>query len=179
MKKIIITVILLFMAVAAWMYFNSDKSADTHASSPVPVPPQTAPASVQNDLPYMTLEKADGSRLITRDLTDKAILYFFLPDCDHCQREATQIQENIAAFKDYSLYFISTAPFPEQQQFAQDYKLAGHPNIYFAKTTIQSIFKNFGPIPTPSLFIYAKGGRMIKSFKGETPIGNILASLKQ
>lgn len=180
MKKIIAVIILLFLAGAAWMYFNDNEATDSDSQISLPVQEEkpSLPATLQNDLPHMTLDKADGSRIEARNLQEKAVLIFFLPDCDHCQREAVQIRDNITSFKDYTLYFISSVPGAQLNQFANEYKLAGYTNVYFATTSMESIFKNYGPIPTPSLYIYEKGGRMVKSFKGETPIDNILASIK-
>ena len=130
--------------------------------------------TVQNDLPQMVVTKPDGSQLNVWELTGKTVLILFQPDCDHCQREAHAIQENISAFNSYTLYFITTTPHQEIETFAREYKLAGLPNVHFCQTTSQSILDNFGPIDAPSLYIFSSDKKLIKAFNGETQINEIL-----
>ena len=128
----------------------------------------------QNDLPQMVVTKPDGSQLNTKELTGKIVLILFQTDCDHCQREAAAIQENISAFKPYSVYFITTSSHQQIETFAKEYKLADYPNVHFCQTTSQSVLDNFGHIDAPSLYIFASDRTLVKSFNGETPINEIL-----
>ena|SRR6187402_1646950 len=127
-----------------------------------------------NDLPQMVATKPDGSQLNMKELTGKTVLILFQTDCDHCQREANAIQENISAFKPYSVYFITTSSQQQIETFAKEYRLSDYPNVHFCQTTSQSILDNFGPIDAPSLYIFSSDRKLIKSFNGETPIGEIL-----
>lgn len=137
----------------------------------------TPPAPVKNDLPALPIQQADGKQLMVNTLSGKAILVLFQPDCDHCQREAVQIRENVEKFKGYTLYFISNAPMEQLVKFSKDYVLDQKENIVFAHTELQYLLNSFGPIPAPSLYIYGDGGQLIKSFNGETPIETILKSI--
>ena len=128
----------------------------------------------QNDLPQMVVTKPDGSQLNMNEMTGKIVLILFQTDCDHCQREAAAIQENISAFKPYSVYFITTSSQQQIDTFAKKYRLADYPNVHFCLTTSESILDNFGPIDTPSLYIFSSDRKLVKSFNGETPIGEIL-----
>jgi hypothetical protein len=128
----------------------------------------------QNDLPQMVVTKPDGSQLNVNEITGKIVIILFQTDCDHCQREAVAIQENISAFKPYSLYFITTSSRQQIDTFAKEYRLADYPNVHFCLTTSQSILDNFGPIDAPSLYIFSSDRKLVKSFNGETPIGEIL-----
>lgn len=130
--------------------------------------------AVQNDLPQMVVTKPDGSQLNMKELSGKTVLILFLTDCDHCQREATAIQENISAFKPYSVYFITTSSQQQIETFAKEYRLSDYPNVHFCQTTSQSILDNFGPIDSPSLYIFSSDRKLIKSFNGETHINEIL-----
>jgi peroxiredoxin len=130
--------------------------------------------AVQNDLPQMVVTKSDGSQLSMKELTGKIVLILFQTDCDHCQREAAAIQENISAFKPYSVYFITTSSQQQIETFAKEYKLADYPNVHFCQTTNQSVLDNFGHIDAPSLYIFSSDRKLVKSFNGETPINEIL-----
>jgi thiol-disulfide isomerase/thioredoxin len=129
-----------------------------------------------NDLPVMTVAKTDGSRISLNTLQGNTVLVLFNPECDHCQREAKEIREHIASFKNYSVYFISADPLPALEKFGNEYDLLTQPNIYFATTTVESILNTFGPIPTPSVYIYLDQ-QLAKKFNGEVEIEKILQAI--
>lgn len=177
------------IAIMALVFFadavliNPDKKVAepaTESTAAAPAAQQaTAPVATAaiTDLPKLPLTTLDGTQLMANELEGGTVLVLFQPDCDHCQREATQIRENIAAFDAYKIYFVSDANLPQLSQFAQTYKLADQDNVYFAQTTLNDILNQVGPIEAPSLFVYSPEGRLVKSFIGETPIEEILKVL--
>jgi peroxiredoxin len=130
-----------------------------------------------NDLPTMALTMLDGSQLQAKDLKGSTVIILFQPDCDHCQREAQAIHENIKAFENYSVYFVSGATPPELDTFARQYGFSDIHNVYFASTQVQSIIDNFGQISAPSLYVYNDMGKLVTKFNGETDITQILESI--
>ncbi|MDB5261303.1 MAG: hypothetical protein JWQ14_584 [Adhaeribacter sp.] len=156
---------------------NNNKS--TLPAQEAPVVENNVPTAVEasTDLPALPLIKLDGTPLMANNLSGKTVLFFFQPDCDHCQRETVQIRENLAAFRDYKVYFITNAGLPELRKFSQDYKIAFEPNFTFAQATIENILNTVGPMDSPSLFIYSNEGQLVKAFNGETPIEQILPGL--
>lgn len=136
----------------------------------------TAPAVAVNELPTMHITLVDSTRLSARDLSGKNIIVMFQPDCDHCQREAKQIQENIEAFKAYQVYFVSSAGTEELKTFATEYKLNSHAHIHFGSTTVEEIVASLGHIDAPSLYIY-DNGKLKQKFNGETDIAKITKHL--
>jgi peroxiredoxin len=123
-----------------------------------------------NDLPALQVTGIDGKNFSAKNLKGKTVIVMYQPDCDHCQREATQIQQNIASFKSYQIYFITTATAAEIKKFAADYKLSTHANVHFGTTTLGNILSTYGPVETPSMYIYNATGGLIKKFNGETDI---------
>jgi len=136
-----------------------------------------AAQQIKSDLPNMFVFRTDGEKIETRSLTGKVVLILFQPECDHCQREAVEIEKNIAAFKDYTLYFISADTQPKIRKFGTDYKLDKHSNIFLGQTAVDSILSNFGAIDAPSVYIYNASGKLVEKFNGETDINRILAKL--
>jgi len=130
--------------------------------------------SEENDLPVMSVQMSDGTFQPINKLQGKTILVLFQPGCDHCQREATSMSEHLDRFKDYQVYFISSATSSDNAQFATDYGLAGASNFQFGTTTADHIVQHFGSIPTPSVYIYSEQGKLVNEFIGETPIDQIL-----
>jgi peroxiredoxin len=177
---------LLMLAVGTCLVACENKAGDQQAgaaaeatapAAPAPPAAPAAPTPARNDLPELPLLRSDGTRTTARSLAGKVILVFYLPDCSHCQREARQISNNLNYFKDYALHFVSTAPLPEQEKFGKEYNLAGQPNVSFAQTTPEELYKHFGLFPTPTVYIYEEGGRLVKIFRDETPVEQIIAAL--
>ena len=135
-------------------------------------------APAPNDLPNMIIAYLDGSQIHAKKLEGKTALMIYFPDCDHCQREAAQIQKHIASFKDHTLYFLTTATKPEAEKFAEDYKLNNIGNVKFGLITINDVLSNFGSIDTPSIYIYGNDHNLVQKFNGETQIDTILKSIK-
>jgi thiol-disulfide isomerase/thioredoxin len=131
----------------------------------------------QNDLPALRLTLADGKRLTGRELSGHTVLVLFQPDCDHCQREAEQIAAFSKSFKNYEVYFISSAPMTEILKFADTYHLNDKPNFHFAETPFDDVVSNLGPIETPSLYIYSGNRKLVQSFNGEVAMEVIVKYL--
>jgi cytochrome oxidase Cu insertion factor (SCO1/SenC/PrrC family) len=130
-----------------------------------------------NDLPEVVLIEPSGKQFSARSLPGNTILIFFGASCDHCQREATQIHNNIQRFEHYTLYFISMDPFPVINQFAKDYGIANQPNIRFMRADGASVSNSLGYLQTPTILIYAPNRKLIKRFDGETKMEEIVKVL--
>jgi hypothetical protein len=150
------------------------------ACSPKEEKKEDGAASVEvstiNDYPDIMLRLADGSETRAKSLQGNNVFVLFQPDCDHCQEEAIQIGQRLEEFKDYSLYFISSAPMEQITRFAETFELDNKENVKFAWTTTEGVLDNYGPIPTPSVYIYSDG-RLKRSFNGQTNIETILSVL--
>ena len=131
----------------------------------------------QNELPSLRLTFADGQKISARDLTGKTVLVLLQPDCDHCQREAQQISEHSKSFDGYKVYFISSAPVTEILEFAGKYGLKGHDNFLFAETPFNDVVESFGPIETPSLYVYSAERKLVEAFNGEVAMEVIVKYL--
>lgn len=143
-------------------------------------PKETEMMEVQapNDLPNMTIAFLDGTQTHAKKLQGKTVLILFFPDCDHCQREAAQIQKNIGRFNGYTIYFLTTAAKQEAQAFAANYKLNNIKNVKFGFITVNDVLTNFGAVDTPSLYIYSTEHKLVQKFNGETQIDLILKYIK-
>ncbi len=137
----------------------------------------TAVAEKKNDYPEMVITLFDGKTINAKQLSGKNILIMFQPDCEHCQHEATEIEKTLSSFKDYEMYFVSSAPVDQIREFAVKYKLAGKPHITFGSTPSENILNNFGPIPAPSIYLYNENARLVRSFNGQTDVNEIIKYL--
>ncbi|SKC75982.1 peroxiredoxin family protein [Ohtaekwangia koreensis] len=160
--------ILLWVCVFAVTACNKPQETKTNEQ------PSTTIAA--NDLPAMTITSLDGNQFSAKNLTGKNIIIMFQPDCDHCQREAKQIGENIKAFKDYQLYFVSSATREELQKFASEYTLDKFSNVHFGSTSVNDVINTYGQIETPSIYIY-DDRKLIQKFNGEVEISEVVKHL--
>jgi peroxiredoxin len=164
MKNYLIAFITLFLIISC----NGKPKEETSPTEAKPV---------VNDLPKMEITFLDGSKVQARDLTGKTLLVLFFPDCDHCQVEAMAMAENIKAFDGYTVYYLTSAPAPDIKKFADEYRLAGKPNFKFGMVTGESVIDNFGPVSTPSMYIFNKDKRLMKKFEGQTDIQIVISAL--
>lgn len=139
--------------------------------------PEAAVAPIKNERPVMNLTLTDGRQIDAQTMNEQMVLVLFQPDCDHCQREATQIKKRLEAFRDYKIYFISSHPMEIIQKFATDYKLDNEPNVFFGYTTVENVLNNYGAISAPSIYIYTKEGRLVESFDGLVDVEVIIKYL--
>lgn len=137
---------------------------------------QKASASTVNEYPNLSLTLANGDQVSTRNLQGKNIFVLFQPECDHCQEEAVEIEQRLEEFKDYTLYFISSSAMDQITAFARNFNLDNRDNVTFAWTSTEGVLNHYGPIPTPSVYIYSDG-KLMHSFKGQTDIEKIVAAL--
>lgn len=161
--------IVLFSLSYCFLFSCSTPSSQSKES-------ETPATPSQNDLPSMPITTLDRADINTRNLKGNTILILFQPDCDHCQREAREIRENLEAFRAYNLYFISADQMSAIEKFGNDYDLIGHPNIHLALTSVDNVLKSFGAIAAPSVYIYTNQ-RLMQKFNGETAIEKILSAI--
>lgn len=126
-----------------------------------------------NELPHLKFTTLEGTATSTRNLQTPLVLILFFADCDHCQREAKEIEKNLDLFNGKTIQFISAEKIPVIQKFAADYGLNNESNVKFGRAESTDVYMNFGSIPTPAIYVYSADKRLIKSFKGETPVAEI------
>ena len=169
MKKKILPLIMLIGVSATQLSCSSKKEPDKPA---VIVNPQ------ESELPQMALTEIDGKQFSAKNLIgQKNFFILFQPDCEHCQKEAQQISERLPAFKNYEIYFISSAPLDAIKKFSEDFKMNTQKNIHFVGTDVQNIIDSYGPIPAPSIYIYSEQGKLLNKFNGEIEIDSVLKQL--
>lgn len=167
--------VFLYAALLAGMVFFYTGCSGSPGSEPAAR--ETVREQKTTELPPMLLTRLDGEQFMATRLEGKTVLVLFQPECDDCQRQAVQMQEHLAAFQDYSVYFVSNAGLQELARFAENYELDNRNNVHFAQVSLEDILNALGPMPAPSLFIYSADGRLVNTFKGETEIQQIIAHL--
>ena len=104
----------------------------------------------------------------------KTILVYFDSECSHCQQEFHQIITNKNSFKDSDIIIASSELISTIRGYAEKNCPPDLANIRFAKINTAQAYDTFGSLAVPQIFIYGPDGKLIKEFKGETPIKAIL-----
>lgn len=107
-----------------------------------------------------------------------SVFIIFNTDCEHCQYEATEISKNNEQFKNAQILFISYEEIKTIKTFAEKYKLNNISNIHVLKTSTDALFKTFGSLSIPSIYIYDKNDKLLKNYKGEAKPEAIIKYLK-
>ncbi len=132
--------------------------------------------SKESELPDVFITFENGSKINLKEVEANTVLILFQTGCDHCQREATAIQQNLKSFENYGVFFVAADSYMAIKTFAKHYKLEGYSNIYFGQLSGQVIYETFGSIDAPSIYIYREG-TLIHHFNGETPVEQIIEKL--
>lgn len=132
-------------------------------------------------IPPFSYSTINGKMFTHEDLKDNTptLFLYFNSECEHCQSEATQIQENISKFKEYQLVFVSFEEKNKITAFAKKYKLNGYDNITFLLDKQVSFSTTFDVNSLPTMILYNKNKELIKKIKGQTKVETILKKLKQ
>jgi thiol-disulfide isomerase/thioredoxin len=156
MMRLILTTCCAIAVLLGCVQCSNKKNAETASTS-------------TNDLPTLTVIKADGSKFDLRKAEGKTILVFFNPECDHCQRVAEQIKLKKKLFSNHQVYFVSTETQASLQKFAQQYELQDE-NFLFVQADADDVFQSVGNLPSvPAIFIY-QNQNFIRRFDGETSL---------
>jgi thioredoxin-related protein len=94
-------------------------------------------------------------------------LFYFSPNCPHCQAQTKEIIEEMDNLKDIQFYFISHFAINKLKPYIKTYELSKYPNIVTALDTSNILSNYFGAPGVPYLAIYNKDKKLNKSFLGE------------
>jgi thioredoxin-related protein len=160
-KKTVFTLLTIFV------FFGALAQADT-----------SLPYIQNPTIPAFDIVKLPDSTFFTnRDLKKKkpVILFFFNPDCEHCQNATKNLTAKIEQLKDVQIIMISMLDYKIISKFYTDYKIADFPNIRMA-WAFTGFFLSFYKIHTiPAIYVYDKNGNFLKNYKGSMPVEEIAA----
>ena len=131
-----------------------------------------------NTLPDFVAEGLDKLPVSQKTLENAAaVLIYFNPPCDHCQREADEIRTHITSLTNTQVLLLSSAPLAELSAFARVHQLNRLPRVRVAHIDPQVAYKTFGFTSVPDILIYHADGTLTKRFRGETSINAITRHL--
>lgn len=132
------------------------------------------------NLPNFEFVKPNGQPFSNQNLQKgkATIVFFFDPDCDHCQKQADWIAASPESFKNAQLLWVSTAE-PDAINIFHKQRFAKFPYpVYFVKDKNYKFDSWFGYSVAPTILVYSSTGQLQKSFKNEVAVSELVKYLK-
>lgn len=95
--------------------------------------------------------------------TDKTIVFFFSPDCEHCAKEIDELLDNKSVFdKDIRFLFITTQQRKEELGiFFETRPINKMPNTFILLDSGLYYHNIFNVTGSPSVFLFDKSGNLV------------------
>lgn len=129
-------------------------------------------------LPDFTAYSLDSSIVSRAELLNRpAVLIYFDPDCDHCQREADELRKKATLLAPAQVLMLSSAPLSALNEFAKTHRINSIANLRVAHIDRKTAYETFGFASVPDVMIYRTDGSLAKRFRGETSVEAIARHL--
>ncbi|MEO6722660.1 MAG: redoxin domain-containing protein [Ferruginibacter sp.] len=132
-------------------------------------------------LPSFQMQLANGQTYTSKNVlpAKPLVLIYFAPDCDHCTILMDAIFKKIDQFKSSQIVMVTFKPLDEVVDFEKHYQTSKYQNIKVGTEKPMFYFKNYYQlVNTPFTALYDKKGKLIASYKKETPVDELIRQLK-
>jgi cytochrome oxidase Cu insertion factor (SCO1/SenC/PrrC family) len=137
--------------------------------------------AISQSMPPFKMQLANGTVFSSKNLSHEkpVLIIYFSPDCEHCQVLMNAVFKNIKDFKKAQIVMVTFKPLNEVIAFQKNYQTAKYPNIKVGIDMPIFFFKNYFNLQnTPFTALYNKQGKLIASYKNETPVNDLIRHLK-
>lgn len=157
MKKILFSLTLILSFTALQLAAQHEVSKNTGVG-------------VGTALPDFNFQGLDGKRVTKESLpaNQPVIVFYFDPFCDHCQQEATWINENPDLFKGVTLLWAAWGELADIKEFPQKYLPNGPKDMIFTRDDKFEFDNYFGYSNVPTVYVYNSKWVRTATFDKET-----------
>jgi thiol-disulfide isomerase/thioredoxin len=139
-------------------------------------------SKAEPDLPSFNLLMADSINIFNTGNIRQgkvSVLFYFSPDCEHCQKETVDLLKHMPALKNVQFYFVTNDPLDRLKVYNSYYKIFRHLNIIIGRDYTFFFLRYFKGATPPYLIIYDKNKRQRAVFKGESNISDVVSFINQ
>ncbi|MBS1732201.1 MAG: thioredoxin family protein [Bacteroidetes bacterium] len=132
------------------------------------------------EIPVFDIMIAPDSTKFTKDDLKKkkpTIIMLFSPDCEHCKHATKDLLEHIDLFKKAQIVMVASLNFDHIKKFYDEFKLADYPNIIVGRDSRFYLGTLYKIHNYPSLFVYNKKGKFVKSFDSSVKMEELADAL--
>lgn len=128
--------------------------------------------TASSDIPQFNLILMDSTAFDCSALKPNVntFIIHFSPECEHCQKEITELLENYSKFKDTQFILASSFSLFKIMDFIKTYNLKSYPNITVAYEPDRIFSKIYNIRFIPFVAIYDKQQHLIMSHQGESKV---------
>ncbi|MBH2003721.1 MAG: redoxin domain-containing protein [Sphingobacteriia bacterium] len=105
--------------------------------------------------------------------SNKVIINFFSPSCEHCQYIAKTLFQKRDTIKDMQIFMISQESALDIRRFSTEYHLDSIPSIVLLRDAKYEFENIFGTSIIPSFFVY-RNKKLTKKVLGETDLSHLI-----
>lgn len=158
--SILAFVLALFMGVS----FVSAQTATTTD------PSGNTKVGIGKPLPDFSFTDVNGKTITKASLPagQPVIVFYFDPECDHCQLQSKWVAANKEWFKGITFLYVSWAEIEAIKEFPGKFLPGVTGPIYFTKDQDYKFDSYFGYSEIPSIYVYSRNWVRTASFKAET-----------
>jgi peroxiredoxin len=132
-------------------------------------------------IPSFKIMQTNGKEINSMKLpnTRPVILIYFAPDCDHCTTLLNSLFKEYNEFVKATIVLVSFKPLNEVIAFEKNYHTTKYKNMIVGVEEPTFFLKNFYNLEsTPFTALFDKKGKLVYSYKKETPLNDLALRLK-
>ena len=136
----------------------------------------------KDKMPSFKMILYDGSHFSSETLKKNTpvVLIYFAPDCGHCQVLMKEFFKKVKDFEKSEVVMVTFKPLPEVAQFVKDNRIGQYKNIFVGREDPVFFFRYFYDlVNTPFTALFDKKGKLVESYKVETPLPELISKLKK
>lgn len=144
--------------------------------------PERSAAQSADKLPSFAMSLSNGQYFKAADLPKgkPVLLIYFAPDCDHCHTLMNEFFRRAADFKPVEVVMVTFKPVSEVAAFEQSYQTFRYPNIRVGTEGSTYYLRLFYKLQnTPFTALYNRQGKLVCSYRKQTPLNDLLKQVKQ
>ena len=133
-------------------------------------------------VPPFRMVQANGKIFRAQDLPmgKPILLFYFSPECDHCEKVQKAFFKQAGNFQKASVAFITFLPVDKVAKFVNDYRLVKYPNMYAGTEGSTYFVRNYYRVKDlPFVALYTKNGDVVTSFEKDINLSLLTEKLKQ
>jgi thiol-disulfide isomerase/thioredoxin len=134
-----------------------------------------------SQVPVIDLSLTDGRRLTNQDLVPGAfVLVYFSPDCEHCKQFITGLIQKEKLVRSKQIVLASFVEVNTLKTFEEAIGLRKFPNVRLgSEGESYRIARGMSIKKFPFVALFDGSRKLVRTFEGEQPMGQILEAIEQ
>ncbi len=135
----------------------------------------------QATMPPFKMLLTNGKTFSSTQLSNQKpiLIIYFAPDCEHCQVLMNEFFKKINEFKTSQIVMVTFEPLKELIGFEKLHQTYKYANLKVGSELPVFFFKNYYNLQhTPFTALFNKNGKLIISYKEQTPVSDLIKRLK-